>query len=483
MEDNNLKKIISVLLAVFLLIGCMGTALAANGAPQFTYTVSLTNAMGDTINDVTALEAGDKVNFAIDVTRTDITEDSYDAYTVEFKVTSNGLSFNGDGVAFRDGTDVTSVQYFNGLVTGVTYLDLSLKGETVSNPLRVASWSYTVDDPAKVSLAVTTAIVYVTGEDNSSTPVELVAFSLNAKGGSVSGNPSGEYVKGTVITLPGATRSGYTFKGWSDGSTVYPAGAELTLNNSMQLEAQWEREYEPNPPVIRPTKPEWKLPYKVDNLTTDKHINYIVGYADGTIRPGNNITRAEVATIFYRLLTDECRAKYGTTTNSFSDVSEGQWHNKAISTLANAGVLTGYPDGTFGPSRSITRAELVTIVDRFAEAEGGVASFFDVGTHWAASSIGSSEANSWVNGYPDGSFKPNGAITRAETFAVVNRLLGRYVNDVNCLLSGMETFSDNLDTTKWYYFDIQEAANYHEYKRLDGTKYEKWTELVANIDY
>ena len=303
---------------------------------------------------------------------------------------------------------------------------------------------------------------------------EKVTYTLDLNGGTLVWDPSGEYPIGTVVKLPTPYRAGYVFDYWECNDKIYAATMEITLNEALSFKAVWVKEKDE---IV------WKPDYNIDSLITDKHVNYVVGYPDGTILPKKNITRAEVAVIFYRLLSEDFLAKYQATSNNFLDVKDGMWHNKAISTLSNAGILTGYPDGNFYPNKNITRAELAAIIDRFAEAKGGEASFSDVAGHWAYENIATAEVNGWITGYPDGTFQPNKAITRAETFAVVNRLLGRFVNDVNSLLPGMNEFIDNMNTSAWYYFDVQEATNNHDYTRNEDGKYEKWTKLLENIVY
>lgn len=219
-------------------------------------------------------------------------------------------------------------------------------------------------------------------------------------------------------------------------------------------------------------------------LEAGDHFNYIVGYTDGTVKPGAQITRAEIATIFFRLMTEESRDKFLTTENSFSDVPAGSWYNTAISTLANTGVLNGYPDGSFQPNKAITRGELAKVIALFADLQEGELQFTDISGHWAEPYILLAGGNGWVNGYPDGSFLPSRNITRAETMAMINRVLDRHVDDEKNLLEGMLTFSDNMDVSAWYYFDVQEATNYHHYVRVsEDSVSEEWLELLPNIDW
>lgn len=223
----------------------------------------------------------------------------------------------------------------------------------------------------------------------------------------------------------------------------------------------------------------------IEVLNKEIHFNYIIGYTDGTIRPSNNISRAEVATIFFRLLTDEAREQYTTTAGNFTDVKAGMWCNRAIATLTNMGIIKGYTDGSFQPNKSITRAELATIIARFAKLDVNTKTFSDINGHWAQKNIELAAGNGWINGYTDGTFRPNNNITRAETFAMINRVLDRQTESVSDLLptSEMNMWSDNMNENAWYYKDIQEATNYHKCDRVGDSVYEKWTEKVPDIDW
>lgn len=223
----------------------------------------------------------------------------------------------------------------------------------------------------------------------------------------------------------------------------------------------------------------------IEVLNKEIHFNYVIGYTDGTIRPSNNISRAEVATIFFRLLTDEARTQYDKTTSSFSDIKDGAWCNRAIATLTNMGIIKGYTDGSFQPNKSITRAELATIIARFAKLDVNTKTFSDINGHWAQKNIELAAGNGWINGYEDGTFRPNNNITRAETFAMINRVLDRQTESVSDLLptSDMNMWSDNLNENAWYYKDVQEATNYHKCDRVGDSVYEKWTEKVPDIDW
>ncbi len=214
---------------------------------------------------------------------------------------------------------------------------------------------------------------------------------------------------------------------------------------------------------------------------SDEHFAYIIGYPDGTVRPEDNISREEIATIFYRLMTDEYRAEIASATNDFTDVEADRWSNKAISTMANGGYIQGY-NGEFKPEDAITRAEFVTIAARFLETDNEAkADFTDIEGHWAKEYIDATSDALWINGYEDGTFRPDNFITRAESMAIFNRILCRRVNS-DGLIEGTVYFPDVADTD-WFVYEVLEATNSHKCERADAEVYENWTELLPNRDW
>ena len=230
------------------------------------------------------------------------------------------------------------------------------------------------------------------------------------------------------------------------------------------------------------------------SLNTKDHYGYIIGYpvdyytgqptTDQTkkpVRPEGKITRAEVATIYFRMLTDESRTKFWSQSSGYSDVKTGDWFNNAVSTLSNAGIIAGYEDGSFRPNGYITRAEFATIAARFFDVTyNGKDLFPDISGHWAKEYINQAANKGFVNGYEDGTFKPDRNITRAEAVTLVNRTLDRHP-DKNHFTKDMLVWPDNMDQTKWYYADMQEATNSHTYQmkeNSDKTKYENWTKTL-----
>ena len=213
-------------------------------------------------------------------------------------------------------------------------------------------------------------------------------------------------------------------------------------------------------------------------LNKEDHFAYVSGYEDGTVRPNNNITREEVAAIFYRLLTDESRAIYDTDVNDFSDVTASRWSNRAISTLSNAGIISGYPDGTFRPGQTITRAEFAAIAAQFDVVTENVENpFSDTTGHWAENLISYAASKGWVSGYTDGTFLPQKAITRAEAMTLINNVLDREVDEEG-LLAEAKQWPDNQKDS-WYYYEVLEATNSHDYtRRSEGNLVENWTAIT-----
>ena len=226
--------------------------------------------------------------------------------------------------------------------------------------------------------------------------------------------------------------------------------------------------------IESPNKP------KQDNslkFNINDHFAYVNGYPDGTVKPTGDVTRAEVAAILYRVMDADCVKTYETTRCSFSDVVRGDWFNLYVATLENAGVIVDTrTNGKFRPNEAITRAELAAMLAQFADIKSAANSFNDVSArHWASDEIAVCAKMGWINGYPDGSFRPDATITRAELMAMVNRALGRTPKSEDDLLSGMKTWRDNANVNAWYYLDVQEATNSHTYTK-SGT-HETWKKL------
>ena len=236
---------------------------------------------------------------------------------------------------------------------------------------------------------------------------------------------------------------GYVFKGWKadvNPDKLYPANT-TEFNFGTQLVG--------------------KL-ISIEPVFAQNHVAYVSGYPDGRFRPEKNITRAETATMIFRLFMQGEDSPISTNWNMFSDVDVSKWYNTEVSTMARAGYITGYPDGTFGGDKPITRAEFVTILVRFFNTRNTYVYFRDVSTnHWAYRYIATAAFNGWIVGYPDGTFKPDQPITRAEAVTVLNRLLGRGINSKS-EIGDYKNFVDNTNPNMWYYYEIIEAANDHD---------------------
>ena len=289
--------------------------------------------------------------------------------------------------------------------------------------------------------------------------------------------------KGESKTFTITPDSGYHIKDvLVDGKSV-GAVSTYTFENVVDnhtIHATFARKHTPTP-----STPTVEIPDDdALGLNTTDHFAYIVGYGNGEVRPQNNITRAEVATIFFRLLTDDVRDENLTKTNRYSDVAATSWYNTAVSTLSSMGIITGYPDGTFRPNAAITRAEFAAIAARFDnDGDKTAAKFSDIANHWAKDEISIAYNNGWITGYPDGTFGPQRDITRAETMTLVNRVLNRQPETEDDLLPNMTVWTDNANPKAWYYLAVQEATNSHYYEFKTNSQYEKWTELRETRDW
>ena len=278
----------------------------------------------------------------------------------------------------------------------------------------------------------------------------------------------------------------FSFNGWKkDDGTVLTGEQQLTAD--LTLHGVWSFTKKSSGGGGGGShKPTVTIPDDVPTgLNGDDHFAYIVGYPNGNVEPNGNITRAEVATIFFRLLTEEVRTANSTQSNSLSDVTRGQWFNHAVSTLSSMGIVKGHNDGTFAPNAPITRAEFAAIAARFDDKNTDTSSkFTDIASHWAKNEIGIAANKGWINGYPDSTFRPNQYITRAEAMTLVNRVLNRLPENSSDLLDSMIKWPDNSDASAWYYLAVQEATNSHAYSdKSKDDKYEKWTTIRDARDW
>lgn len=270
---------------------------------------------------------------------------------------------------------------------------------------------------------------------------------------------------GTKVTLDKTpTRESYTFTGWYADKALTQKITSVTMNSDKTVYAGWEATGVP------------------DKLNGDDHFAYVIGYPDGKVHPEGNISRAETATIFFRLLKADIRDGNLTADNEFSDVSDGQWHNKAVSTMAKLGIVKGRRADRFDPNASITRAEFAAICARFStRTVENSGSFSDISGHWAENEIERAAAFGWISGYPDGTFRPDARITRAEAMTMINRVLCRMPQSESDLLDSMVTWPDNKPSD-WHYLAVQEATNSHDFNR-QGEVGESWTKLTSVPDW
>ncbi len=346
---------------------------------------------------------------------------------------------------------------------------------------------------------------YLDGSGNKAPVAVWVRFKAN--GGTVEDGSEYAVKISELKRLPTAILKDSRFNGWflrTSGGSSLSLGDIWKFDKSTVVYAQWTANSSsssggggggsfggggggggtPAPAPVEIVDPETPLDawgYRVKEvLNTDDHMAYVRGSDDGLVHPTADITRAEVAMIFYRLLREDVRDQYKTDINSFVDVSADSWYVTAVSTLARMGIVTGRGNGVFDPDVKITRAEFATIAARFDEMESTTAGFIDVDVdHWAYEYIISAASKGWIQGTGGGYFHPERNITRAEVMTLVNRMLGRDSLTVDSLLDGMTIWADNMDTGVWYYLAVQEATNAHE--PIWTAQSEVWHELTATV--
>ena len=275
----------------------------------------------------------------------------------------------------------------------------------------------------------------------------------------------------TVAKPKDPVNGGYIFDGWyTDKTFRHRYDFSTPLTEDITIYAKWFLIVLPGVTVKKNTP----------KLNTSDHFAYVQGYPDGTVKPAGNITRAETAAILFRLMDDASRKTYYSTKSGFRDVASGSWYNTYVATLNNAGVITDSSNGYFRPNEAITRAELAAMLAKFSETTGAANYFNDVSAkYWAANAIAICAKLGWINGYPDGTFRPDKNVTRAELMAMINRATGRAPKSADAFLPGMKTWIDNT-SDKWYYLDVQEATNSHSYT-VKGS--ETWTALTSDPNW
>ena len=382
-----------------------------------------------------------------------------------FTVTLGDTGINGtfgdmnfaDGVAtfvLKHGESKTAVDLPAGITYTVTEAEADKNGYTTTSVN--ASGSIIKND---------TAAVTFTNTRNSSSSHHSTRYTLHYESNGGTAYKDERYSSGTKVTLDKTpTRESYTFTGWYADKALTQKITSVTMNSDKTVYAGWEATGVP------------------DKLNGDDHFAYVIGYPDGKVHPKGNISRAETATIFFRLLKADIRDGNLTADNDFSDVSDGQWHNKAISTMAKLGIVKGRRADSFDPDASITRAEFAAICARFnTKPVENSGSFSDISGHWAENEIERAAAFGWISGYPDGTFRPDARITRAEAMTMINRVLCRMPQSESDLLDSMVTWPDNKPSD-WHYLAVQEATNSHDFNR-QGEVGESWTKLTSVPDW
>ena len=382
-----------------------------------------------------------------------------------FTVTLGDTGINGtfgdmnfaNGVAtfvLKHGESKTAVDLPAGITYTVTEAEADKDGYTTTSVN--ASGSIIKND---------TAAVTFTNTRNSSSSHHSTRYTLHYESNGGTAYKDERYSSGTKVTLDKTpTRESYTFTGWYADKALTQKITSVTMNSDKTVYAGWEATGVP------------------DKLNGDDHFAYVIGYPDGKVHPKGNISRAETATIFFRLLKADIRDGNLTADNDFSDVSDGQWHNKAISTMAKLGIVKGRRADSFDPDASITRAEFAAICARFnTKPVENSGSFSDISGHWAENEIERAAAFGWISGYPDGTFRPDARITRAEAMTMINRVLCRMPQSESDLLDSMVTWPDNKPSD-WHYLAVQEATNSHDFNR-QGEVGESWTKLTSVPDW
>ena len=391
---------------------------------------------------------------------------SGDAFTAATDVTSNITVY----AQWKDSTTY-SVTYKDG-VDGTVFADQTTAdlhvGDTTpafsGTPTR-SGYTFTGWQPSVAATVTDNAVYTAQWTKNSSSSHHSTRYTLHYEPNGGTAYKDERYSSGTKVTLDKTpTRESYTFTGWYADKALTQKITTVTMNSNKTVYAGWEATGVP------------------DKLNGDDHYAYVIGYSDGNVRPNANVSRAETATIFFRLLKSDIRDGNLTADNGFSDVSDGQWHNKAVSTMAKLGIVKGRRADRFDPDASITRAEFAAICARFnTKPVENSGSFSDISGHWAENEIERAAAFGWISGYPDGTFRPDARITRAEAMTMINRVLCRMPQSESDLLDSMVTWPDNKPSD-WHYLAVQEATNSHDFNR-QGEVGESWTKLTSVPDW
>ena len=335
---------------------------------------------------------------------------------------------------------------------------------TGGTPTR-SGYTFTGWQPSVAATVTNDAVYTAQWAKNSSSFHHSTRYTLHYESNGGTAYRDERYTSGTKVTLDKIpTRESYTFTGWYTDEELTDKITSVTMTSDKTVYAGWVATGVP------------------DMLNGDDHYAYVIGYPDGNVHPQGNISRAETATIFFRLLKADTRDGNLTAENVFADVANGKWFNKAVSTMAKLGIVKGRSAETFAPDAPITRAEFAAICARFNTKPTNTSnSFSDISGHWAEVEIERAVAFGWIAGYPDGTFRPDTYITRAEAMTMINRVLCRMPQDEKDLLRTMVVWPDNKPTD-WYYLAVQEATNSHEFERK-GAVNETWTKLTSAPDW
>ena len=456
---------------------------------EFTATLSITNHF----NNYDGLPTAEQVVFSADNAElvSDTVAKTDNSYTATFRATED-LSVN--EIKITAGVDDTATNYKPATTTTtlplptvtytVTYTD-GVEDETVFADQVYSELSVGISTPPfdgtpsrdgyefsgwlpEVADTVTGNATYTavwTKDSGGGGGGTTTRYTLHYESNGGTEYDSERYTRNTEVRLEKVpVREGYTFTGWYADKDLTEKISTIKMTSNKTVYAGWEAT----------GVPDW--------LNGADHFAYIIGDDEGYVRPLANVTRAETAAIFFRLLKEDVREEYLTDRSGFADVEQGVWYNKAVSTMAALGVVKGYTEDTFAPHEAITRAEFAAICARFdTGTSDGESSFTDISGHWAESEIRRAAQLGWIQGDPDGRFRPNAPITRAEAMTIINRVLNRLPEEKEDLLEGMKEWPDALPGA-WYYLAVQEATNSHTYERK-GEVYERWTALNVNPDW
>ena len=456
---------------------------------EFTATLSITNHF----NNYDGLPTAEQVVFSADNAElvSDTVAKTDNSYTATFRATED-LSVN--EIKITAGVDDTATNYKPATTTTtlplptvtytVTYTD-GVEDETVFADQVYSELSVGISTPPfdgtpsrdgyefsgwlpEVADTVTGNATYTavwTKDSGGGGGGTTTRYTLHYESNGGTEYDSERYTRNTEVRLEKVpVREGYTFTGWYADKDLTEKISTIKMTSNKTVYAGWEAT----------GVPDW--------LNGADHFAYIIGDDEGYVRPLANVTRAETAAIFFRLLKEDVREEYLTDRSGFADVEQGAWYNKAVSTMAALGVVKGYTEDMFAPHEAITRAEFAAICARFdTGTSDGESSFTDISGHWAESEIRRAAQLGWIQGDPDGRFRPNAPITRAEAMTIINRVLNRLPEEKEDLLEGMKEWPDALPGA-WYYLAVQEATNSHAYEGK-GEVYERWTALNVNPDW